>query len=202
MGKRGILVVDIQADFTEAYTGSLAASGTDMVYVNNILAATEKYAREGLPIYASQDWHPQNHCSFAVNNPGSKPFQIIEIDGRKQTMWPVHCVQNHSGARLLLPDGILKKVVRKGMNKHYDSYSAFRDDGGNETVLQQTFDEDHIEEIVLYGLATDYCVLYTARDAVEAGLVVQVRLGLCRGVSSITTESAVAELEKMGAELI
>ena len=93
-----VLVVDLQGVFTQARNGTLAAEGTDEAYILSVRKACSQYREEGLPLYVTQDWHPANHVSFAANNPGAKVFTSIDLDGRSQMMWPVHCVQYTSGA--------------------------------------------------------------------------------------------------------
>jgi len=196
---KGVLVVDVQGDFTEHESGSLAVPGSDAHYLEAVKEAVQSLLRERLPVYATQDWHPADHVSFYTNHPGAKPFEILDLNGRKQIMWPPHCVQQTPGAEILIPDAWIKKIVRKGMDPEYDSYSGFADDGGRETELDEVLRKEHIRELIVFGLATDYCVKFTVMDALKLGYAVEVRLDLCRGVSPDTTEAAIREMKEQGA---
>ncbi len=200
--KTAVVVVDVQADFTTAHKGSLAVAGTDQAFLKNVAAATKELKAAGLSVYATQDWHPTDHMSFAVNHKGTKPFELVTLkDGRKQVMWPAHCVQNSEGAKLLLDKAVFTKVVRKGSDSKYDSYSGFRDDGGSDTELDKTLKAAGIKTLIVYGIATDYCVKATVMDALAAGYEVVVVKDLCRGVAPKTSKAAWAEMKKGGAVL-
>ncbi len=196
--KTGVIVVDVQADFTELKSGSLAVPGTDDQYVNNVESATRRFLDQGHYVYFTQDWHPAGHVSFFTNNPGTEPLQVIEIEGRSQVMWPPHCVQGTPGAEILITVEGSVKTVRKGMDAKFDSYSGFADDGGGKTKLDELLRTDGMEKLFIYGLATDYCVKATVLDARKAGYQVELILNLCRGVSPKTTESAIKEMEGKG----
>ncbi|MBI4775761.1 MAG: bifunctional nicotinamidase/pyrazinamidase [Deltaproteobacteria bacterium] len=200
-GGKGVLVVDVQGDFTELKTGSLAVPGADARYLDSVKRAVQALWQEGLPVYATQDWHPADHVSFYTNHPGAKPFEVLDLKGRSQILWPPHCVQGSPGAEILIPDIWIKKMVRKGMDPEYDSYSGFADDGGRKTELDEVLRNDRIREVVLFGLTTDYCVKFTAVDAINLGYSVEVRLDLCRGVAPDTTEAAIREMKEKGAVL-
>ena len=202
MSKTAVIVVDLQADFTETEGGSLAVPGTDQVYIDTVIKATMEYAKQGLPIYATHDCHPDNHCSFAQNNPNTDLFDIIDIDGREQIMWPVHCVMDSAGARILLPEKLARHAVPKGMNRKFDSYSGFADDGGQKTGLEDLLQKQGVTKVIIYGLATDYCLKFTVLHALEAGFEVEVRLDLSRGVAPDTTRAAIADMKDKGAEVI
>ena len=122
----GVIVVDVQADFTEFKSGALAVPGADAQYIDQVEKATRRLLEQGHPIYFTKDWHPADHISFFTNNPGTEPFQEIEIEeGRTQVMWPPHCVQNTSGADILILIKGLIETVKKGTNPKLDSYSGF-----------------------------------------------------------------------------
>ena len=199
--KTAVVVVDVQADFTELNSGALAVAGTDTVYLNAVETATRGYQGQGVPLYFTQDWHPADHVSFYTNNPGTEPLQVIDIDGRPQVMWPPHCVQGTAGAEIIVTVGAGSKTVRKGTDSRFDSYSGFADDGGHKTELESVLRKDGIRKIIIYGLATDYCVKATVLDGLEAGFQVELILDLCRGVSPDTTESAIQEMEAKGAKI-
>jgi nicotinamidase/pyrazinamidase len=194
----GVIVVDVQADFTELKSGSLAVPGTDTQYVSDVETATGRYLDQGHFVYFTQDWHPADHISFFTNNPGTEPLQVIDIEGRPQVMWPPHCVQNTPGAEIIIAAEGSIKTVRKGMDARFDSYSGFADDGGGKTELDDHLRKDGIEKLLIFGLATDYCVKATAIDAAAAGFEVTVIEGLSRGVAPDTTDKALEEMKAKG----
>lgn len=196
--KTAIVLVDFQEDFTEIKNGSLAVAGTDAAYVEAVMDATKYFKDSGLKIFATQDWHPRIHMSFSINNPGSNPFDAIEVNGRSQIMWPTHCVQNTPGAELLIDANLFEKIVQKGTDPDFDSYSGFADDGGRKTGLDGLLKQAGIEKLIIYGLATDFCVKFTALDAITAGYKVHLLTTLCRGVAPDTTKAALAELREKG----
>ena len=193
-----VIVVDLQGDFTTFKEGSLAVDGTDAAFVEKVKKATESMQKKGLPIYATQDWHPADHVSFFTNHPGKKAFDLVDLAGKQQVLWPPHCVQNTANAGLLLDPKLFAAVVKKGKDKRYDSYSGFQDDGGARTELDQVLKKKGVNEVVVYGIATDYCVKATALDAVKAGYKVTVIEGLCKGVAPDTTAKALAEMKQAG----
>lgn len=197
-GGFGVIVVDVQGDFTEWKKGSLAVPGTDEAYVHQVEEATRKLKDAGFLIFATQDWHPPDHISFYTNHPGKKPFEVIEIDGRKQVLWPPHCVQGTEGARILVDNNLFRAVVQKGRDPRYDSYSGFQDDGGQKTEMDTILKLNEIKKLVVYGIATDYCVRATALDAARAGYRVIVVKELCRGVAPDTIEKALKEMQNAG----
>jgi nicotinamidase/pyrazinamidase len=200
--KAAVLVVDLQADFTTTHQGSLTAEGTDQAYLNEVAQAAEELKKAGLPMYATQDWHPADHMSFAANHQGKKPFDTIELpQGNTQILWPVHCVQDSQGAEILLDQSLFAKIVKKGMDPKFDSYSGFKDDGGAETALDQTLKTAGINTIIIFGIASDYCVKATVMHGLEAGYKVVVIQNLCRGVAPDTSAKAWQDMEKAGAVL-
>ncbi|MCP4629400.1 MAG: isochorismatase family protein [bacterium] len=194
----GVIVVDVQADFTEFKSGTLAVPGTDVQYIKEVERATRQLLQQGVPVYYTQDWHPADHVSFFTNNPDAEPLQIIEIDGRPQVMWPPHCVQNTPGAEILIAAEGSTKTVRKGMHVKYDSYSGFADDGGRQTEMDSLLRKDGIKNLIIFGLATDFCVKATALDAVAAGYKVTFIEGLSKGVAPETTAQALEEMKTRG----
>jgi nicotinamidase/pyrazinamidase len=193
-----VIVVDVQADFTEFKSGTLAVPGTDFQYIKEVETATRQLLQQGLLVYFTQDWHPADHVSFFTNNPGAEPMQVIEIDGRPQVMWPPHCVQNTPGAEILIAAEGSIETVQKGMDAKFDSYSGFADDGGRKTGLDSVLKKDSLKKLIIYGLATDYCVKATAIDALEAGYKVTVIEGLSKGVALETTARALEEMKTKG----
>ena len=199
----GVIVVDVQADFTEFKSGALAVPGADAQYIDAVEKKTRDFMEQGLQVYFTKDWHPADHSSFYTNNPGTKPFQEIEIkDGRTQVMWPPHCVQNTPGAEILININGSVKTVEKGTDPKFDSYSGFFDDGGNKTGLDRLLQRDEIQKVIVYGLATDYCVKATVLHAIEQGYHVELLSDLCRGLSRETSDSAIREMASKGATIL
>jgi nicotinamidase/pyrazinamidase len=196
--KIGVIVVDVQGDFTAAKDGSLAVEGTDQSFIDKVEKATSSLMRKGYVIFATQDWHPSDHISFYTNHSGKKAFEVIQISGRTQVLWPPHCVQNTENANVLLDNKLFKAIVKKGVDKRFDSYSGFKDDGGANTEMDRLLRRHGIKELIVYGIATDYCVKATAIDAAAAGYKVTVIEGLCRGVAPETTVGALQEMKGKG----
>ncbi len=163
--KTGVIVVDIQGDFTKFRNGSLAVEGTDEAYIKTVEEGTKRLKTVGFPIFATQDWHPANHLSFFTSHGQAKVFDVIKLHGKDQVLWPPHCVQETPGAKFLLDEKLFQAIVKKGMNSQYDSYSGFKDDGGKKTNLDTLLKKEKIKKLVIYGIATDYCVRATALDA-------------------------------------
>ncbi len=196
--KIAVIVVDVQGDFTRLKNGSLAVDGTDEAYVKAVEESTKRLKGIGFPIYATQDWHPANHVSFFTQHNGEKPFDVIKLHGKDQVLWPPHCVQNTPGAEILIDNNLLRAVVRKGMDPQYDSYSGFQDDGGKKTEMDKLLKKEKVKKVVVYGIATDYCVRATALDALAAGYKVIIIKNLCRGVAPDTSEKATEEMKSKG----
>lgn len=197
-GKIAVIVVDVQGDFAKLKNGSLAVEGTDEAYIKSVEINTKKFKDAGFQIFATQDWHPANHASFFTNHPGKKAFDVIKLHGKDQVLWPPHCVQKTPGAEVLLDNKLFKAIVKKGMDSKYDSYSGFQDDGGKKTEMDKLLKKDKIRKVVVYGIATDYCVRATALDAVAAGYKVIMIKNLSRGVSPDTSQKAIEEMKAKG----
>ena len=196
--RMGVIVVDIQGDFTKLKNGSLTVDGTDEAYIKAVEENTKKLKEAGFPIYATQDWHPKNHASFFTNHKGKKAFEVIKLHGKDQVLWPPHCVQKTPGAEILLDKKLFKAVVKKGMDSQYDSYSGFQDDGGKKTDMDKLLKKEKINKVVVYGIATDYCVRATALDAVATGYKVIMIKNLSRGVAPDTSQKAIDEMKAKG----
>ena len=196
--KIGVIVVDVQGDFTKFKSGSLAVEGTDEAYIKTVEENTKKLKAAGFPIYATQDWHPKNHASFFTNHPGKKAFDVIKLNNRDQVLWPPHCVQKTPRAEILLDKKLFKAIVKKGMDSQYDSYSGFQDDGGKKTEMDKILKKEKIKKVVVYGIATDYCVRATALDAAAAGYKVIMVKNLSRGVAPDTSQKAIDEMKAKG----
>nr|WP_319495230.1 bifunctional nicotinamidase/pyrazinamidase [uncultured Desulfobacter sp.] len=195
------IVVDIQPDFTQALQGSLAVEGADQEYLDAAETETRRLKALGYPIYATQDWHPADHISFFSNHDNAKPYDLIEIEGRKQVLWPPHCVQESSGAQLLMDESLFTAIVKKGMDPAFDSYSGFFDDGKKATGLADILKDAGIKKLIIYGLATDYCVKATVMDAKMLGFDVTLIEELCRGVAPETTTAALEEMKAAGVDI-
>ncbi len=173
-----LLVVDVQNDFCTG--GALAVPGGEAV-VPGVNRLWDRYACKLL----TQDWHPPGHASFASSHTGKHPFDTAMLDYGEQVLWPDHCVQGTSGAAFhpeLRTDGA-DLVLRKGFRPSIDSYSAFfENDRTTPTGLAGYLRERGVERVVLAGLATDFCVGYSAIDALAAGFDTVVLEDLCRGL--------------------
>lgn len=194
----GVIVVDLQGDFTTYKNGSLAVAGTDKDFVDKVQKVTEALSAKGYLIFGTQDWHPADHISFFSNHSGKKPFEAIQIENRTQVLWPPHCVQGTQNARVLIDNNLFLAIVKKGQDKQYDSYSGFQDDGGAKTEMNLILQKNGIKELIVYGIATDYCVKATAIDAAAAGYKVTVIEGLSKGVAPDTTAKALEEMKAKG----
>ncbi|KIG14192.1 Nicotinamidase [Enhygromyxa salina] len=166
--KRALIIVDLQPDFLPG--GPLGVQGGDEI----IPTVIELMSRFEI-VVATQDWHPADHGSFAANHPGRSPGEVIDLDGLPQVLWPVHCVQDTEGAQLVpqlrASSAKLDAVFRKGTDKQIDSYSGFFDNGHRKpTGLAQWLAEQGVGSVAVCGLALDYCVKFTALDALERGL--------------------------------
>jgi nicotinamidase/pyrazinamidase len=178
-GDRDVLViVDVQNDFCPG--GALAVSDGDAV-----IPVINQLAVQFAHVVLTQDWHPPGHMSFASSHPGKRPFETIEAVYGQQILWPDHCVQGTEGAAFHpgLAVRHVELVLRKGFRPAIDSYSALREnDRSTPTGLTAYLRERGFERLTLCGLATDYCVLYSALDARELGFAVQVAASACRGI--------------------
>lgn len=198
----GAIVVDIQGDFTQMMSGSLAVPGTGLDYLNKINKAIERLKSSGIPLWASQDWHPANHISFFTNHPGKKAYDLINLQGKDQTLWPPHCVQNTPGAELLIDPGSFQAIIQKGLDYRFDSYSTFQDDGGQETELNSLLKKQGIRTLIIFGIATDYCVRFSTLDGLARGYQIRVINSLCRGVDPATSAEALQEIQDKGAVVL
>ncbi len=194
----GVIIVDVQGDFTEWKEGSLAVNGTDKAFVEKLQNATESLKKQGCKIYATLDWHPKDHISFFTNHHNKKPLDVVTIEGRTQILWPPHAIENTDGATPLLETQLFDAIVKKGRSKQFDSYSGFQDDGGAHTEMYEILKKDGIKEIIVYGIATDYCVKFTAIHAVEAGYKVTVIEDLTANIAPDSSAKAREDMLKNG----
>ena len=199
-----LIVVDLQPDFMPG--GALAClEGDALVAPIAALLAQKRYRT----VVATQDWHPANHASFASHYPDGQPFAQIPLHGHAQTLWPDHCIQGSTGAALHagVDWNAADMVLRKGSNPQVDSYSAFRENHGPDgtrppTGLAGWLRERGISEVHVCGLARDYCVLWTAQDAVSAGFAVGFHWDLTRPVSADNDDATRQALATAGIALL
>ncbi|PTM92030.1 bifunctional nicotinamidase/pyrazinamidase [Mycoplana dimorpha] len=197
-----LLLIDLQNGFCPG--GNLGVAGGDEVIpVANRLMAEGGYEL----IVASQDWHPADHGSFASNHPGMKPFEMGELGGKPQMLWPDHCVEYTDDAALHpgLDQSKIAYVQRKGTNRLVDSYSAFRDnDRTAHTGLADFLNRHGVTQLDIGGLATDYCVQASAIDAVEMLPGVRVRYveDLSRGIDPATIAAAEKAMAAAGVKTV
>lgn len=162
---KALILVDIQNDF-------LQFGALEVPDGNAVIAVANEIMPQYDIVVATQDWHPANHGSFAANHPWRKPGQIIELDGLPQILWPIHCVQNTYGALFAKDLDITKitKVFQKGTDVNIDSYSGFYDNGHRKsTGMGEYLQAQGVTDVTVMGLATDYCVKFTALDALTFG---------------------------------
>ena len=169
MARRALILVDIQNDFVPG--GALAVpDGHSVVPVANTWIA--RFRSNGDLVVATQDWHPRDHVSFITQNPGRSVGESVEVDGRPQVIWPEHCVQETHGAAFVegLDCAGIQAVVRKGTDSRIDGYSGFFDNHHRkQTELAGRLREAGVSGVYILGLATDYCVKFTALDSRKLG---------------------------------
>jgi nicotinamidase/pyrazinamidase len=197
-GRDALLVVDVQNDFCSG--GALAVAGGEAVVpvINRLLE------RFGCVVF-TQDWHPPGHASFASSHRGRSPYESIEVSYGRQTLWPDHCVQGTPGAAFhrALRVEPANLVIRKGFHRGIDSYSAFfENDRETPTGLTGYLRERGVARVVLCGLATDYCVAYSALDARRQGFEVVVLTDACRAIDlDGSLDAALARMREAGVSL-
>jgi nicotinamidase/pyrazinamidase len=194
-----LLVIDVQNCFLPG--GSLAVKDGDQV-----VPVINKLAKGFTNVVMTQDWHTVGHVSFASTHSGKKPFETIDLPYGKQVLWPDHCVQGTDGASLSkdlsIPQAEL--VIRKGYHKDVDSYSAFTEaDGKTTTGLAAYLKARKLQKLFIAGLATDFCVAWTATDARKAGFEAYVIEDACRGIDTQgSLAKAWADMAKAGVKRI
>ena len=194
-----LLVIDLQNDFCPG--GSLAVQGA-----HDIVEPINQRILESNCVILTQDWHPSDHSSFASQHAQHEPYQIIEMPYGDQVLWPDHCVMGSHGAafhhELLIDRADL--IIRKGFRPHIDSYSAFfENDRVTPTGLEGYLRTRKIEHLTIVGLATDFCVQYSALDAKQLGFHVTVDLNLCRGIDiNHSLNEAINTMRSLGVVVI
>jgi nicotinamidase/pyrazinamidase len=200
MPERALILVDIQNDFCPG--GALPVpEGDALVPVANRLIPKFEL------VVATQDWHPENHGSFAVNHLGKKVGDTIDLSGQRQILWPVHCVQNTRGAAFVegLDVAKIEKIFPKGTDPTIDSYSGFFDNGHRKsTGLGEFLKEQNVKDVYVMGLATDYCVKFTALDARQLEFNTFLISDGCRGIELRhgDIEATIDEMKRAGVTLL
>lgn len=198
MTAHALIVIDVQNDFCPG--GALAVTNGDQ-----ILPAVNRLIEDSEHVILTQDWHPPHHSSFASGHPGKQPFEMIDMAYGQQTLWPDHCVQGSHGADFhpALQWTRAQLVIRKGFRSGIDSYSAFyENDRKTPTGLVGYLRERGISSLTMVGLATDFCVAYSALDAVTHGFDVRLRLDACRGIDlNGSMQQMLDEMKSAGVEL-
>jgi len=194
-----LLLIDLRYDFMPG--GALAvAEGDAVVPLVNRLAGVFRQ------VVFTQDWRPRGHVSFASGHPGAKPFETVRVAYGEQTLWPDHCVQGDRGARLHRDPALDRAglILRKGANVDIDSYSAFVEaDGATRTGLAGCLRERAIDRVFVAGLATDYCVAFSALDAQAAGFKTLVIEDACRAIDLAGSLAAAwRKMSEVGVERI
>ncbi len=193
-----LIVIDVQNDFCPG--GALAVAGGD-----EVVAPINAMMGDFDAVILTQDWHPAGHSSFASSHTGKSPFEVIEMPYGPQVLWPDHCVQGSQGAEFhpdLRTDADL--IIRKGFRSAIDSYSAFfENDQTTPTGLKGYLETRGLSRVTLVGLATDFCVHYSAVDAARLGLDVTVRLDACRGIDMDGSMAAAEQaMRQAGVKLV
>jgi len=195
---RALILVDIQNDFVPG--GALPVPEGDQIIpvVNQLLPAFDL-------VVATQDWHPQNHGSFASNHPGKKIYDVIELNGLEQILWPDHCVQGTAGADFVpgLNMNPVEAIFRKGTDPGIDSYSGFFDNGRKKsTGLADYLKGRGIDEVYVVGLAGEFCVNYTILDAAELGFKTYLIKDATRPLDWQNFEQAMGNMRKHGVQIV
>jgi nicotinamidase/pyrazinamidase len=199
---KALIIVDIQNDFLPG--GALAVADGDAIlsFVVRLMRDEHRYEL----VVATQDWHPPGHGSFSSSHPGRQPFEMGELDGLTQMLWPDHCVAGSDGARLaekirqtlvdITVQGQRSLIIQKGQDSRVDSYSAFFDNARrHDTGLHRALQAYDITEVEVVGLAFDYCVKFTALDSASLGYQTSVLLEGTRAVDPASVGQVTAELE-------
>jgi nicotinamidase/pyrazinamidase len=198
MADKALIVVDVQNDFCPG--GALGVAGGDEIVpmINGLIGRFEH-------VVLTQDWHPSGHSSFASSHPGKNPFEMIAMPYGAQTLWPDHCVQGSAGADFhpALEWTRAELLIRKGFRAQIDSYSAFfENDRRTPTGLSGYLRDRGIKKVTLCGLATDFCVAFSALDAVAQGFSTTVVLEACRGIDlNGSLHAMVTRMRDAGVEL-
>ncbi len=195
---KALVIIDMQNDFIPG--GSLSVAGGD-----EIVPIINKLQQKFKLVIATQDWHPQDHSSFAANQPGKKEFETIILHGLEQKLWPVHCVQNSTGADFhpKLELAKIEAIFRKGTNKEIDSYSGFYDNAHlKSTGLSGYLKDKGVNTLYFCGLAADYCVYFSIIDALKEGFKAVLLEDATRAISNEDFEIAKKAILHAGGKII
>ena len=193
-----LVIIDMQNDFIPG--GALAVPGGDEI-VSLINKLQEKFDL----VIATQDWHPEGHASFAKSHPGKKEFESIDLKGTNQVLWPEHCVQNTEGAEFqrYLKMANIEAIFRKGTNPEIDSYSGFYDNAHlKSTGLAGYLREKGAEELYFCGLAAEYCVYFSVKDALQEGFQAVLIEDATRPLDQADFEKAKKDILEKGGKII
>lgn len=193
-----LLIIDVQNDF-------LPGGSLEIINGDEVIPVINKLQEHFKLVVATQDWHPISHKSFASNHPGKEVYDTVDIKGINQVLWPDHCVQAFAGAALAdkLSQHRIEAVIRKGTNPDIDSYSAFFDNGHlKSTGLADYLRGRGVTRIYIVGLAGDYCVYYSARDAIKEGFETFIIEDAVRSVHPEKFAAVEAEIVKEGGYVI
>lgn len=191
---KALIIVDIQNDFLK--NGSLEVSGG-----NQVIPLINELQKNYELIVATQDWHPANHRSFAAQHPENKEFDVIDLNGLPQVLWPIHCVQGTKGAAFHqdLNTNSIEAIFRKGMNPEIDSYSGFFDNGKRKnTGLFGYLKDRQVSHIDVCGLASDFCVYFTANDALDLGFETCIIESASRPIDAANWEKLKIDFQSKG----
>lgn len=197
---RALIIVDVQNDFVDG--GAL-----EVPEGNQIIPTINKISSKFDLVVATKDWHPEKHLSFADNHEGKELGQIIDLNGLPQILWPIHCVQHSEGSEFVseLDTSNIDAVYKKGTDISIDSYSAFFDNGKRkDTGLNDYLKSKGVSEVYITGLATDYCVKYTALDAKSCGFKTYVVEDATKGVNlkPNDVQNAITDMMVSGIKII
>lgn len=195
---KALIIIDIQFDFLPG--GALAvARGDEVISTINDLQSSYEL------VVATQDWHPANHKSFFAEHEGKRAFESIQLNGLEQVLWPVHCVQGTKGASLspLLSTDAIEAIFRKGMDREIDSYSGFFDNGRKKSTGMADYLRGRgVTEVAVCGLAADYCVYYTANDALDLGFKATIIEQASKPIDLIRYQQVKADFQQKGGQVI
>ena len=194
---KALIIIDLQNDFLPG--GALAVPEGDKV-IDRINEIQKKYDI----VVATQDWHPANHKSFASQHEDKNPFDVITLHGLDQTLWPNHCIQGTKGAELSdkLDQTRIEAIFRKGTNPEIDSYSGFYDNNKKKsTGLHGYLQELNVDQLFICGLAADYCVYYTAIDALNLGYSTTILEESTRAIDQERYDRIKEEFTKAGGKI-
>jgi nicotinamidase/pyrazinamidase len=198
MTTRALIIVDVQNDF-------VAGGSLEVPKGEQIVPVVNELSKEFDLVVATQDWHPAEHKSFASNHENRKPFEVITLGGLKQVLWPDHCLQGSRGADFhpQLQMDRVEAIFRKGMDPEIDSYSGFFDNGHKKaTGLAGYLKDRKVDTVYVCGLAGDYCVFYTAKDAIQSGFNTVIIEDATRAIDNENFEKAKKEILSAGGQVV